>query len=60
MLRYGVMENLNLQIMHETERSVALAREVQALTTLLDQKDEENEASRLEWERKVFIFFPLK
>jgi hypothetical protein len=54
------MENLNLQIMHETERSVALAREVQALTTLLDQKDEENEASRLEWERKVFIFFPLK
>jgi hypothetical protein len=55
MLRYGVMENLNLQIMHETERSVALAREVQALTTLLDQKDEETEASRLEWERKVFI-----
>ncbi len=56
MLRYGVMENLNLQIMHETERSVTLAREVQALTTLLDQKDEENEASRLEWERKVFIY----
>ena len=57
MLRYGVMENLNLQIMHETERSVALAREVQALTTLLDQKDEETEASRLEWERKVFISY---
>ena len=50
---YEVMENLNMQIMQETERSVALAREVQALTNSIDTLNEEHAKEKEAWKEEV-------